>query len=439
MQGNFTRANPAILIFCPGGDYCRNTSGESGSHSVKILFLAHRVPYPPDKGEKIRAYHELRFLAARHEVDLFAFADKQEREAALPALSKLCRRVHLEDLPRHMATLRAMTSLLTSKPFTNAYFFSNRLATAIRTAISNNRYDAAFVYCSAMASYVVESSPVPVIVDFVDSDASKWAQYAQRSGFPLSWLYRREAALLGQYERKIAQTARLCLAATSLETEAIDPENKLSLRVLENGVSVSKAFSAEIPDEIAGLGRYVVFVGQMDYRPNVDAVCYFADEILPDVRKAHPELKFLVVGRNPTRRVRRLAGRPGVVVTGTVPDVHPYLCGAVAAVAPFRICQGVQNKILEALAIGLPVLCTPRPARAIGGGACESLFIASSSSEFSRMLIKIIDDPKGAREVSGKAVDFVSQRFNWDRNLAHLEVWLQEAVNEGKVPASREG
>lgn len=405
---------------------------------MKILFLAHRVPYPPDKGEKIRAYHELRFIAARHDVHLFAFADGKERDVALPALSKLCQRVHLEDLPKHVATLKAMTSLLTAKPFTNAYFFSNRLATAIRAAMSNNRYDAVFVYCSAMAPYVVGSSTIPVIVDFVDSDASKWAQYAQRSRFPLSWLYRREAALLGEHERKIARTARLCLAATSLETEAIDPENKLSLRVLENGVSVPEGLSVEVPDEIAALGSYVVFVGQMDYRPNVDAVSYFADEILPDVRKAHPELKFLVVGRNPTGSVRRLAKRPGVVVTGTVPDVHPYLYGAAAAVAPFRICQGVQNKILEALAIGLPVVCTPRPARAIGGNAGEFLFIAQSPSEFSRTLITILDDPKGAREKSRHGVDFVRRRFNWDSNLAHLEDWLREAVNEGNVSAGSE-
>jgi sugar transferase (PEP-CTERM/EpsH1 system associated) len=402
---------------------------------MRVLFLAHRVPYPPDKGEKIRAYHELDFLASRHEVDLFAFADPQEQEIASPVLSKICARVHLVDLPKRTAMMRAIASLFTAQPFTNAYFYSPELLTAVRAAIKDHQYDVAFVYCSAMAPYAAELSGVPVIVDFVDSDASKWAQYARYSFFPMSWLYKREASLLGRHERKVAENAQLSLASTPLEIEAIDPEKRLPLRLLENGVSMPESDSKSTASEIIGLGKYVVFVGQMDYRPNIDAVCYFTDEILPLVQKLHPDVKFLVVGRNPSRRVRGLARLPGVIVTGAVPEVYPYLRGAIAAVAPFRICQGVQNKILEALAIGLPVVATPRPALAVGGAACESLFIAESPSDFSRMLIKIIENPQHARDSSSKTIEFIRRRFSWEGNLAPLEEWLQEIVNNGKLPA----
>src|SRR5258708_4923505 len=195
--------------------------------------------------------------------------------------------------------------------------------------------------------------------------------------------------------------------------------------------------SNAVASEIAALGKYVVFIGQMDYRPNIDAVCYFADEILPRVQKSHADLKFLVVGRHPSRRVRRLARLPGVVVTGEVPEVYPYLRGAIAAVAPFRICQGVQNKILEALAMGLPVVSTPRPALAVGGAECDSLFIAESPDDFSRTLIKIIKDPLRGRGSSSNAVEFVRRRFSWERNLAPLEQWLQEAVVRRKLSASK--
>jgi polysaccharide biosynthesis protein PslH len=401
---------------------------------MRILFIAHRVPYPPDKGEKIRAYHELRFLAARHTVDLFAFADQQEQALARPALSQFCANVHLEDLPKGTAMIRALGSLFTSKAFTNAYFYSPKLEKALQLAITNNHFEAAFVYCSAMTPYLEPFSSLPMIVDFVDSDASKWAQYARHSAFPFSWLYRREAFLLGQHEKKVAEAAKLSLATTPLEVEAIDPGKRLALRVLENGVSMPDNSSGAVPREIRALGSYVVFIGQMDYRPNIDAVIYFAEEILPLIRESRTDVKFLVVGRNPSKSVRRLQRLPGVVVTGAVPDVLPYLQGAIAAVAPFRICQGVQNKILEALAMGLPVVSTPRPALAVGGEACDSLFVAETPVEFSRALIKLVDDPMHGRNPGSNAVEFVRRRFNWERNLAPLEAWLQDVVNGKKQP-----
>jgi sugar transferase (PEP-CTERM/EpsH1 system associated) len=404
---------------------------------MRILFVAHRVPYPPDKGEKIRAYHELCLLAAHHKVDLFAFADQREQAIARPVLSKFCANVHLEDLPKRAGLARAIVSLFNSRSFTNAYYYSPKLATAVSAAIKNNQYDVAFVYCSAMAPYVAGFSSVPMVVDFVDSDASKWAQYASHSVFPFSWLYRREASFLAQHEREVGQAAQLCLATTALEMEAIDPAKGLPFRVLENGVSVPAPSSNGVPSEIAAFGKYVVFIGQMDYRPNIDAVCYFASEILPQVHKSHPDIKFLVVGRNPSRRVRRLARLPGIVVTGAVPEVNPYLRGAIAAVAPFRICQGVQNKILEALALGLPVVSTPRPALAVGGAACDSLFIAESPGDFSRKLIQIIEDPMRGRNVGSNAVEFVRRRFDWQRNLAPLENWIEEAVVRGKLSSRK--
>jgi len=396
---------------------------------MNILFLAHRIPYPPDKGEKIRAYQELRFLAQRHTVDLFAFADAEEQSVGRAALAPLCREIYLEQLNRGVSMARAAASLLTGEPFTTAYYRSASMAKAVRGALSRAKYDAIFVYCSAMAPYVRDCSPIPVCVDFVDSDASKWAQYSRHTKFPMSWIYEREARKLGAYERAVASSARLSLVSTPLEVETIDPEGALGVRALQNGVSAATPRSAATPKEIASLGNYVVFVGQMDYLPNVDAACYFTEKILPLIRSTHPELRFAIVGRNPSKRVRRLAAWPGTVVIGAVPEVQPYLEHAIAAVAPFRICQGVQNKILEALSIGLPVVATPRPARAVGAGEKELLFVAEGAEEFAQAVRRLLENPKMRRGSGGK--EFVERQYNWETNLKPLDRWISEIASTG--------
>jgi glycosyltransferase involved in cell wall biosynthesis len=167
----------------------------------------------------------------------------------------------------------------------------------------------------------------------------------------------------------------------------------------------------------------------MDYLPNVDAACYFTEEILPLIRSAHPELRFAIVGRNPSKRVRRLAARPGTVVIGAVPEVQPYLEHAIAAVAPFRICQGVQNKILEALSIGLPVVATPRPARAVGAGEKELLFVAEGAEEFAQAVRRLLENPEMRRGSGGK--EFVERQYNWETNLKPLDRWISEIASTG--------
>jgi glycosyltransferase involved in cell wall biosynthesis len=239
-------------------------------------------------------------------------------------------------------------------------------------------------------------------------------------------VYRREARKLAKYERDVARTVHLSLVSTPLEVESIDPDGRFGIKALQNGV-VEPSYKAIVPKEVTALGSYVLFVGQMDYLPNVDAVCYFSKEILPLIQRKHPELQFVIAGRSPVRRVNRLASQPGVIVTGAVPDVQPYLENAVAAVAPFRICQGVQNKILEAMAIGLPVVATRRPARAVGASPNELLFVADTPEDFAQAVIRVLENKNIRQCLAGK--EFVRRHFNWARNLEPLEGWLQQAIH----------
>lgn len=398
---------------------------------MKILFLAHRIPYPPNKGEKIRAFHELKFLAERHTIDLFCFADNSAEAEEQWNLRSLCRRIHVEARNPILTKLRMAQSFATGEPLTNGCFFSPRFRDEVQTTLARESYDLIFVYCSSMTQYIPTPAPAPVVVDFVDVDSAKWAQYAQYSRFPLSRIYAREARLLAHFEKHAAVASSLSLVATSQEAAQLRCGDQFQVEVIENGVVPPPIpLGSQLPDELRKLQPYVLFVGQMDYRPNIDAVAYFAEEILPLVQREHPDVRFVIAGRNPTGHVRRLARKPGVVVTGAVPAVEPYLFGASAFVAPFRIAQGIQNKILEALAARKPIVSTRRSAEAIGAKHGETLLIADSTAEFAEAVVRLLRDP-GFRRKFDAGPDFVRQNFDWQTSLTRMERLLEAAASEG--------
>jgi polysaccharide biosynthesis protein PslH len=399
---------------------------------MNILFLAHRIPYPPNKGEKIRAFHELQFLAARHTIDLFCFADNAAEAEEQWNLRNLCRRIYVEARNPAWIKLRMARSFARQEPLTNGCFFSPRFRNEVRGALARERYDLIFVYCSSMAQYVPRPSPAPVVVDFVDVDSAKWAQYARFSRAPLSWVYAREARLLGQFEEAVAESSSLSIVATTQEAAQLLRGHRFSVEVIENGVvPLPTSLGTQLPDELRQLQPYLLFIGQMDYRPNIDAVTYFAKDVLPRVRQAYPGVRFLIAGRNPTRSVRRLAVQEGVVVCGGIADVQPYLLGASVVVAPFRISQGIQNKILEALASRRPVVSTRRPAEAIGAKHGETLLIADSAEDFTQSIVGLLRDPELHRKFDS-GPEFVRKNFDWQSSLKRLERLLEDVAGDGR-------
>lgn len=400
---------------------------------MKILFLAHRIPYPPDKGEKIRAFHELKFLGARHTVDLFCFADSEEEASQQSALRTHCRHTYVETRSRMKKATGAARSILRREPLSCGFFYSREFQGEVQQALARESYDVIFVYCSSMAQYVPWPVATPVVMDFVDIDSAKWSQYGKRSRPPLSWVYEREARKLAAHEEKWARVSSATMVATRQEAALLGGEGVPPAEVVNNGVEIPVARDLPLPEELRALQPYALFVGTMDYLPNVDAVEHFAEDILPRIRETHPELKFLIVGRNPTRRVRNLGKKPGVVVTGTVPDVEVYLAGCAVTVAPFRIAQGIQNKLLEALAAGKPIVSTPGPAAAIAAKHGETLLIAGTAEEFAAAVSAVLEDPALSCRFS-KGVEFVRRNFSWHENLIHMEHLLLEAA--GACPAT---
>jgi sugar transferase (PEP-CTERM/EpsH1 system associated) len=394
---------------------------------MKILFLAHRIPYPPDKGEKIRAFHELKFLGARHTVDLYCFADSESEASQQGALRNYCRRIYVEVRSRTRIVAGAARSFLRREPLSCGCFFSRKFQSEVQRALATETYDVIFVYCSSMAQYVPWPLATPVVMDFVDIDSAKWSQYAKRSKPPLSWVYDREARKLAMYEEKWARVSSSTMVTTLQEAALLRGEGIPPAEVVSNGVEIPPERDAKLPEEIRSLQPFALFVGTMDYLPNIDAVEYFAEEILPRIRESHPELKFLIVGRNPTRRVCKLGRKPGVVVTGAVPEVDVYLAGCTTVVAPFRIAQGIQNKVLEALAVGKPIVSTPSPAAAIAAKHGETLLVADTAGKFADAVVALLEDPALCCRFS-KGADFVRKNFSWHENLNHLEHLLLQAA-----------
>ena len=394
---------------------------------MQILFLAHRLPYPPDKGERIRAYEEVRYLGEHHEVDLLCFADSERAAQEQTALAAICRRVHVEVLSQPSRLVRAAGSFATGHPSSFGFFYSSAFKQSVQQALRRQKYDAMFVYSSSMGQYVPQSPPVPIVVDFVDADSHKFEQYAAASLGLRACFFRREAGRVARAEQKLGRLAALSFAVTphdALELEKCIGAN-IKVEVVPNGVQVREPGDAE-PAGLADLSPFLLFVGTMSYPPNVDAVLYFTHSILPLIRKTFPAMKFVVVGRDPDRRVRALAAIPGVVVTGHVPDPFAYFRTAEASVAPFRISQGFHNKIAESLAVGTPVVTSKRAKAGIGLSEREGLFVADTTEEFAARLVSVVSPD--LRHRLRQNAPAVRKMLSWDARLCRMEALIERAA-----------
>jgi sugar transferase (PEP-CTERM/EpsH1 system associated) len=399
---------------------------------VRILFLCHRIPYPPNKGDKIRTFHQLRAIAARHEVDLFTLSDQAVDPAHVSALSAYCRKITVSRLHPGWARLRALPFLFTRMPLTLPYFYSRELEVEIRRAIGERSYDRIFVYCSAMGQYVEGTEQIPMVMDLVDVDSDKWMQYAAVTRFPFSAMYRREGTRLREYEREICKKFSRVLVSTEREAQLlrrISPD--APAQVIPNGVDTDFFRCAAASTE--STGPTVVFTGDMSYFPNEDAVTFFALKVLPMIRQSLPNARFIIVGRDPSRNVRRLEKIEGVEVTGFVPDVRTYLAKAQVAVAPFSIAAGIQNKILEALAYGLPVVATSRAVQGLSKGVAEIVEKGNDAEELAAKTVRLLSDSQFARAKGIEGRRRVTAEYNWVHALEGVLQWLENPVRTEMV------
>ena len=396
-----------------------------------LLFLVHRIPYPPDKGDKIRSFHLLRALASEYRVHLGCFVDHAADWAHAEALQQWCATVQLRPLVPWRATLRSARGLFTGEPLTDPYYSDPAMRAWVEATLARERIGAIVVMSSSMAQYVPEDDAraLRCVVDFVDVDSDKWLQYSAGARWPMSWVYRREGLRLEQREAHIARMSHASVFVSNAEAEhfrRLHPDTGHRVHAVANGVDTEKFSPAHAFDSpFAADERALVFTGAMDYWANVDAVTWFARESLPAIRAREPRARFWIVGSNPTAAVRALAGRDGVSVTGRVPDVRPYLRHAHLAVAPLRLARGVQNKVLEAMAMARPVLATSAAIRGIDAATPPGVVIADNAAAMAQAALALLGaDDREARGLDARR--YVAERFDWNTNLRAFLALLAE-------------
>ncbi len=398
---------------------------------MRILYLVHRIPYPPNKGDKIRSYHILRHLGARHEIFLGGFYDDPADREHLDGLSELVEESRFEFLDHRRLAWAGMRALMRGRPVTLEMFDNPGLHDWVTALQARVPLDACFVFSSSMGQYLpqTQGGRPRTVVDLVDVDSEKWRDYASKSrvSAPTRLVYRREARLLRRFELDLASRADATLLVSEQERElflSLAEQGGIEVhdRVysMRNGVDTG-FFDPERnwPDPYDGEGVHLVFTGAMDYWANVDGVEWFAQEILPRVIERYPNVRFHIVGSNPDQRVRDLVSEH-VDVTGRVEDVRPYLAHARLAVCPLRIARGIQNKVLEAMAMGLPVVATPE---ALTGIDCDVLteFGTSRPEAFAQNVIRLLDDEDRRHELSATIRAHVERHFSWEASLGLLD------------------
>ena len=395
-----------------------------------LLYLVHRIPWPPNKGDKIRSHHILLHLAKHFRVHLGTFIDDPADRVYLPELEKICASVCVRPLPPIRTKLRALTGLLTGEPLTLPWYRDAALRRWVERTLHEKAIRQAFVFSSTMAQYLPDNAELTRIVDFVDVDSDKWTQYAATKRWPMSAVYRREGRKLLEYERRIASRSNASLFVSAAEAASFRewaPESSDRVHWMNNGVDATYF----APEAAAAANPYpegatvIVFTGAMDYWPNVDAVTWFAETVLPLVRNKHPDVRFYIVGNRPAPQVQALTRLAQVTVTGFVEDMRPWIRHATLAVAPLRIARGVQNKVLEAMALARPVIATPQALEGLTAQPGRELLLAEPDSvTFAEAVSRQLSIPDNNLGSAARAR--ILADYDWERNLDRIQELLLE-------------
>ncbi|MFN0007592.1 MAG: TIGR03087 family PEP-CTERM/XrtA system glycosyltransferase [Planctomycetota bacterium] len=390
---------------------------------MRILFLSQRVPYPPNRGDKITTWRLIDRMRRSHEVTCVAFAHDHNDILAARELDAM----GIPTLPiRYRDRWKRLVSaplLVTGKPLTLGVYGSRRLQRTVDRLMPTT--DLAYAYSSSMGAFLEPHAGRPRIMHFGELDSDKWRQYAERAEFPMSMVYRREAQTLLRFERRIANSFTENVLCTPVEQKIFQEKIPgASSMVLRNGVDLAYYK----PSDSGPWLDHIVFTGMMDYLPNVDACQFFVGKIFPIVRREFPNAKFTIVGAKPSPEIRELGKTLGITVTGFVPDTRKILRTAAVSVAPLRIARGIQNKVLEALAMGIPVVSTSSAAQGVDGVAGRDYLVADEAGPFAEAVCKLLRDPEEAREQGMRGRRFVEETYDWEVVFEPLDKMLVDCA-----------
>lgn len=389
----------------------------------EILFLAHRIPWPADRGDKIRSHHILKYLCKMAPVHVGAFADDSRDMGFATAMDDLVASHHIE-LRRKSQWQAGLESLATGQPVSVRSFASSAMRNWVDSKLATGRISHIFCFSGQMAHYVPAEFDGRFVMDFVDVDSAKFESYADQGSIAMRWINRREGRLLQRFESDVAARADASLLVSENEAALFRRRTSaVNVSALGNGIDTQyydpaaryKKLHPPFPDPL------ILFTGQMDYRPNIEAVADFARHAMPIIRARHPETSFAIVGRNPTQAVSDLSMLPGVQVTGAVEDVRTWLAAADVVVAPLRIARGIQNKVLEAMAMARPVVVSPAAAEGIIAAHEQHFYVEPDVVAEAARVCSLLDEASSGIAVGRAAREHVIAHYGWQSQLAPLD------------------
>ncbi|WP_286828511.1 MULTISPECIES: TIGR03087 family PEP-CTERM/XrtA system glycosyltransferase [Kordiimonas] len=401
---------------------------------ARILFLAHRIPYPPNKGDKIRSWHFLDHLLKNHEVHLGFYVDQPKDLTHIPFLQSKVKSLCYRCVSRFSQIAGILTGILRGRSMTLSAYPKNKLKAYVDDLFARDEIDLIFLFSAAVAPLVADRpAHIPVVADLVDVDSEKWAAYAQKSSWHLRWLYGREARLLLQFETAIADTAAATVFVSDAEAELfrekLGGDSKARVSHINNGVDL-KAFDPSRFSALTVSPRTVIFTGAMDYQPNIEAAVWFVSHVWPIVRRTVPDAEFVIAGAPVHSRVRALADKPHVTVLGFVDDMAETIARAGLVVAPLLTARGIQNKVLEGMAMGKAVVATPAAKEGIDAEPGEHLIVADGAGDFAAAVVAQLQNPAAAAKLGQAARQHMVEHYSWPKSLKRLDALIDRVMPE---------
>ncbi len=398
---------------------------------MRVLVLTHRLPYAPNRGDRLRAYHMLQGLKDRAEVELVSLVHDDEEASHADEVRSFVSRIHTIRVPRLRNYARSALTLLGDTPLTHGLLDAPEMAGVLEEVCRRHRPDVVFAYGSGMARFALQAplNDIPLVLDFVDIDSQKWRDMAAVSHPPLSWIYAREAATLGAFEARAAKRAVAALVVNAREAaiaRGLAPD--ANVRVLNNGIEIGRLR----PPAAAADSTRVVFCGVMNYAPNDAGMQWFVREVWPTVLAARPDATLAIVGSDPTIPLKRLcAGDASIQVTGRVPDVREWLWESAVGIAPLHVARGVQNKALEAIAAGLPIVITGAVAGGLPEVAVSASSVANTPAHFAHHVLALLALTPTERRARALRADL--SQLTWPQTLAPLWPILESAASRNEA------
>ena len=392
-----------------------------------LLYLVHRLPYPPNKGDKIRSYNILKYLSQYHKIYLGTYIDDPEDFQYQSKVNALCEETYIETINPKIAKLKSLIGFIQGRALSIPYYASNTMQLWVDKVIEENNIENALVFSSPMAQFILNHQSMRKIMDFVDIDSDKWQQYTQSHKGLMNFVYAREAKLLFKYEKEIAQKFDASIFVSKKEAgyfQKLIKQQDSKIKGISNGIDFSY-FNPELEfrSPYDSASKVLVFTGAMDYWANCDAVIWFATEIFPVLYAKDQSYRFVIVGSNPSPRVIKLSKQAGIDVTGRVEDVRPYIKYAFLSVAPLRIARGIQNKVLEAMAMNKVVVASNN---AMEGIDINDEIAQNVTDTVQGQISCILSLVKNNTEQLGKkSGQWIRQKYHWKTVLEPLKLLIE--------------